>query len=118
MSFQYDAYQNQQGQPDGSGARPGPPQEQDAAMGGQMPDNTAGQFQGGNGGDPGSAGGQQQGTDAKTTLWYDISSKTLYGRHMCAAMISACVKDPALLAVSTFKVSVDEDIGLHLIQDG
>lgn len=83
MSFQYDSFQNQQGQQDGSGARPGPPQEQDAAMGGQMPDNSAAQFQGGNGGDPGSAGGQQQGGDAKTTLWYDIPSKFALVSHAC-----------------------------------
>lgn len=71
MSFQYDTFQNQQGQQDGSGPRPGPPQEQDTAMGGQLPDNSGAQFQGGNGGDPNSAGGQQQGGDAKTTLWYE-----------------------------------------------
>lgn len=83
MSFPYDSFQNQPGQQDGSGARPGAPQEQDAAMGGQMPDNAAAQFQGGNGGDPGSAGGQQQGGDAKTTLWYDIPSKFPLASHVC-----------------------------------
>lgn len=82
MSFQYDSFQNQQGQQDGGGARPGPPQEQDAAMGGQIPDNSAAQFQGGNGGDPGSAGGQQ-GADAKTTLWYDIPSKPATASRVC-----------------------------------
>lgn len=82
MSFQYDSFQNQQGQQDGSGARPGAPQEQDVALGGQMPDNSAAQFQGGNGGDPGSAGGQQQGGDAKTTLWYDIPSRSTLASHV------------------------------------
>ena len=71
MSFQnYEGFQNQSGSQDASGAAAGAPTQQDAPMGGQMPDN-AGQFQGGNGGDPGSAGGQQPGGDAKTTLWYD-----------------------------------------------
>lgn len=74
MSFEnYGSFQNQQGQQDASGAGPGAPQQQDATMGGQLPDNSAAQFQGGNGGDPGSAGGQQPGGDAKTTLWYDTS---------------------------------------------
>ena len=73
MSFQnYEGFQNQAGQQDAGGAAAGPPTQQDASMGGQMPDNGA-QFQGGNGGDPGSAGGQQPGSDAKTTLWYDLS---------------------------------------------
>ena len=71
MSFQnYEGFQNQPGQQDASGATAGPSAQQDAPMGGQMPDN-GGQFQGGNSGDPGSAGGQQPGSDAKTTLWYD-----------------------------------------------
>lgn len=69
MSFQYDAFPNQQGQQDASGARPGASQEQQDAMGGPMPDNSVAQFQGANNGDPGSAGGQQQVGDAKTTLW-------------------------------------------------
>lgn len=88
MSFQnYDSFQNQQGQQDAGGAGPGAPPQQDAAMGGQpmggqamggqLPDNSVGQFQGGNGGDPGSAGGQQPGGDAKTTLWYGSTS------HLC-----------------------------------
>lgn len=70
MSFPYDTFQAQQPQQDGSGTRPGAPPEQDTTMGGQMPDNSAQQFQGGNGGDPVSAGGQREGGDAKTTLWY------------------------------------------------
>ncbi len=70
MSFpNYEGFQNPQGQPDASGAGAGAPPQQDTPMGNQMQDNT-GQFQGGNGGDPGSAGGQQPGGDAKTTLWY------------------------------------------------
>ncbi len=73
MSFQN--YENfpQQGQQGDGGAGPGGPPQQDQNMGGQMPPNSAGGFQGGNGGDPGSAGGQSQGGDAKTTLWYDTS---------------------------------------------
>ena len=71
MSFQnYDNFP-QQGQQGDVGAGPGGPQQQDQNMGGQIPPNSAGGFQGGNGGDPGSAGGQAQGGDAKTTLWYD-----------------------------------------------
>ena len=70
MSFpNYDSF-NQAGQQDASGAGPAAPPQQDSAMGGQVPDSSQGQFQAGNGGDPGSAGGQQQGGDAKTTLWY------------------------------------------------
>ena len=73
MSFQnYENFPNQQGQQDAGGAGPGLPQQQDTPMGGQMPDNPAGQFQAGNGGDLGAAGVQQQGGDAKTTLWYDF----------------------------------------------
>ncbi len=74
MSFPYETFQNQQAQQDGSGARPGPPAEQDTPMGGQMPDNAAAQYQGGNGGDPVSAGGQREGGDAKTTLWYVVTT--------------------------------------------
>ena len=71
MSFQnYDSFP-QQGQQGDVGAGPGGPPQQDQNMGGQIPPNSAGGFQGGNGGDPGSAGGQAQGGDAKTTLWYD-----------------------------------------------
>ena len=71
MSFQnYDNFP-QQGQQGDGGAGPGGPPQQDQNMGGQMPPNSGGGFQGGNGGDPGSAGGQPQGGDAKTTLWYD-----------------------------------------------
>ena len=71
MSFQtYDNFP-QQGQQGDGGAGPGGPPQQDPNMGGQMPPNSTGGFQGGNGGDPGSAGGQSQGGDAKTTLWYD-----------------------------------------------
>ena len=75
MSFQnYDSFQNQQGQQDTGGAGLGGPPQQDPAMGGQMPENAGQQFQGGNGGDPGSAG-SQQGGDTKTTLWYVVLSK-------------------------------------------
>lgn len=77
MSFQnYDNFP-QQGQQGDGGAGPGGPPQQDTNMGGQMPPNSAGGYQGGNGGDPGSAGGQSQGGDAKTTLWYDILLFTL-----------------------------------------
>ena len=76
MSFQnYEGFQNQPGQQDASGAAAGPSTQQDAPMGGQMPDNS-GQFQGGNGGDPGSIGGQPPGGDAKTTLWYALSASS------------------------------------------
>ena len=70
MSFQnYENFPGQQGGQDG-GAGPGVPQPpQDAQMGGQMPDNGT-QYQAGNGGQPGSAGGQSQ-SDEKTTLWYE-----------------------------------------------
>lgn len=69
MSFQaYDAFPNQGGPQDGTGAGQGVPQQQDSAMGGQQMDNTSAPFQGGPVGEPGSAGGQPGG-DAKTTLW-------------------------------------------------
>ena len=78
MSFQnYDNFP-QQGQQGDVGAGPGGPPQQDQNMGGQIPPNSAGGFQGGNGGDPGSAGGQAQGGDAKTTLWYDAFSFWLW----------------------------------------
>lgn len=78
MSFQnYDNFP-QQGQQGDVGAGPGGPPQQDQNMGGQIPPNSAGGFQSGNGGDPGSAGGQAQGGDAKTTLWYDALSLRLW----------------------------------------
>lgn len=87
MSFEnYSAFQ-QQGQQDAGGAGPGVPQQQDTTMGGQLPDNSAAQFQGGNGGDPGSAGGQQPGGDAKTTLWYDVSSSYTYANNHAPCVI-------------------------------
>ena len=70
MSFpNYEPFQNQQGQQDASNVGLGGPSQQESTMGGQMPENAGQQFQGGNGGDPGSAG-SQQGGDTKTTLWY------------------------------------------------
>lgn len=75
MSFpNYDSFNNQQGQQEPGGAGPGAPQQQDTPMVGQHPDNAQGQFQPGNPGDPGAAGGPQQGGEAKTTLWYAKSS--------------------------------------------
>ncbi len=73
MSFQNYDFQNQPGQQEGAAVGPGAPAPQDQAMGGQMPDTGGQQFQGGNGGDPGAAGGPQGG-DAKTTLWYVLRS--------------------------------------------
>lgn len=70
----FETFQGQFGGPDAGTAGAGAPPQQDATMGGQLPDNSQGQYQGGNGGDPGSAGGQPQGTDAKTTLWYVVVS--------------------------------------------
>jgi RNA recognition motif-containing protein len=70
MSFQnYENFSNKQGQQDAGAAGSGAPQQQDSTMGGQIPDNSAAQFQGGNGGDLVPVGGQQPGGDAKTTLW-------------------------------------------------
>lgn len=87
MSFEnYSSFQNQQGQQDAGGAGSGAPQQQDTTMGGQLPDNPAAQFQGGSGGDPGSAGGQQPGGDAKTTLWYEVPFDyiyLIYNQHYC-----------------------------------
>ena len=69
MSFQnYEPFQGQPGQQDAVGAVPGVPQQQENTMGGQQMDNSPVPFQGGNVGEPGSAGGQPGG-DAKTTLW-------------------------------------------------
>lgn len=70
MSFEnYQNFPSQQAGPgpDG-GAGPGGAPQQDQQMGGPMPDNS-GQYPGA---DPGSAGGQSQGGDEKTTLWYDL----------------------------------------------
>ena len=68
MSFQtYEPFQNPPGQQDGGNAGPGVPQQENP-MGVQQMDTSAVPFQGGNGGEPGSAGGQPGG-DAKTTLW-------------------------------------------------
>lgn len=60
----------QGGQQEGGAGPGGPPQPQDPSqMGGQMGmDQSGGQFPGGNG-QPGSAGGQSQEGDQKTTLW-------------------------------------------------
>lgn len=76
MSFQnYENFPGQQGQQDGAGAGPGGPPPQDPSqMTGQMMGGEAGQFQGGNGAPPPTAGGQPQEGDQKTTLWY-VSSK-------------------------------------------
>ena len=68
MSYPNFEFQNQPGQQDGGSAGPGVPQQQDNGMGGQQMDNSPVPFQGGNVGEPGSAGGQQG--DVKTTLWY------------------------------------------------
>ena len=73
MSFEnYQNFPSQQGGNIAQEAGPGPggpPQGEqpgiNQAMGGQMPDNGT-QYPGG---DPGSAGGQPQGGDEKTTLW-------------------------------------------------
>ncbi|MCJ1311073.1 hypothetical protein MMC25_004743 [Agyrium rufum] len=68
MSFQnYDSFQAQQGGQEAPGGGPGNPQQHDQTMG-QAPDAQVPNFQGGNMSDP-SAGGGQQGGDAKTTLW-------------------------------------------------
>ncbi len=73
MSFQnYDSFNNQQVQQEAGGPGPGAPQQQDAPMVGQHPDNPQAQFQPGNPGDPSAAGGPQQGGEAKTTLWYAL----------------------------------------------
>ena len=67
MSFQtYENFPSQQGGQDAGGAGAGAPPEQ---MGGQMPGSTGNQYEGGDSGQPGSAGGQPQEGDAKTTLW-------------------------------------------------
>lgn len=113
MSFQYDTFQTPQGQQDGSGPRPGAPQEQDPTMGGQIPDNSAAQFQGGNGGDPNSAGGQQPGGDAKTTLWYDIHSISLTLASVLWACISAAKQDFCLSTAGIGKARSMRDLGLH-----
>ena len=79
-------YENVPGQPGGQqefgGAGPGgPPQQQQdpSQMGGQMMDQSVAQYQGGNG-QPGSAGGQSQEGDQKTTLWYVQLFSTVHFR--------------------------------------
>lgn len=95
MSFQnYDSFNNQQGQQDAGGAGPGAPQQQDTAMVGQHPDNSQAQFQAGNSGDPGAAGGPQQGGEAKTTLWYAIFR---FATFSCALSAVTCNIGFALL---------------------
>jgi hypothetical protein len=71
MSFQnYDSFQGQ-GQPTEEGGAPSgaSAQQQQQPQMGQPIENSQAQFQGGNMGAPGSAGGEQSG-DSKTTLWY------------------------------------------------
>ena len=86
MSFQnYEGFQGQPGPQDVSGAAGGAPPQPDNAMSAQMQDNTV-QFQGGNGGDPGSAGGQQPGGDAKTTLWYDPAHYLILTRSIAVTL--------------------------------
>ena len=66
MNFQsHDAFQYQGVQQDGGSAGPGGPQQENNAMAAAQMDQSAAPFQGG---EPGSAGGQQGG-DVKTTLW-------------------------------------------------
>ncbi len=73
MSFpNYENFPSKPGQQDAGAAGSGAPQQQDNTLGGQIHDNSAAQFQGGNGGDLVPVGGQQPGGDAKTTLWYEI----------------------------------------------
>ncbi|KAK5277516.1 hypothetical protein LTR16_009693 [Cryomyces antarcticus] len=61
-------FQGQQGPEGAGGPGAGGVQQQQAPMDHQM-DESQGQFQGGNPGAPGSAGGDQAGGDSKTTLW-------------------------------------------------
>ncbi|TKA79824.1 hypothetical protein B0A49_00746 [Cryomyces minteri] len=70
MSFQNygEQFQGQQGSEGAGGPGAGGVQQQQAPMDHQM-DESQGQFQGGNPGAPGSAGGDQAGGDSKTTLW-------------------------------------------------
>ena len=115
MSFQN--YENfpQQGQQGDNGAGPGGPPQQDQNMGGQMPPNSAGGFQGGNGGDPGSAGGQSQGGDAKTTLWYDplllLSSFGCSVGWQLHQAFSCTFIEKSFLSASTQRM-------LNVVQDG
>jgi hypothetical protein len=70
-NFGEQGFPGQQGGQQEGGAGPGGPQQpQDGTpLGGQMPmDQSGGQFPTGNG-QPGSAGGQPQDGDQKTTLW-------------------------------------------------
>lgn len=65
MSFQnYDNFPSQQGGQDAGPGAGGPPQQQDSQMSGG-----GGPYEGGNNGQPGSAGGQSQDGESKTTLW-------------------------------------------------
>lgn len=64
-------FQNQAGGPEEAGAGgPMPNQQQQQPPMGQPTDTSPGAFQAGGNGEPGSAGGPQQGGDAKTTLWW------------------------------------------------
>jgi hypothetical protein len=69
MSFpNYEAFQNQAGQQEAPGVGNGAPPQQDNPMNAQQMDTSVAPFQGGNPGNPGSAGGQPS-DDMKTTLW-------------------------------------------------
>lgn len=69
MSFpNYDAFQGQQHSEDPASSGVAGAQNQQNPMA-QAPGSSPAPFQGGNGGPPGSAGGDQQGGDSKTTLW-------------------------------------------------
>ena len=71
MSFpNYDAFQGQQHSEDPASSGATGAQNQQNPMT-QAPGSSPAPFQGGNGGQSGSAGGDQQGGDSKTTLWYD-----------------------------------------------
>lgn len=74
MSFQNFDFQNQHPAADAAAAAPGAPAPADAAMAGQDP--TTAPFQG-PAGEPTAAPVPQQGSEAKTTLWYVQMHKAL-----------------------------------------
>ena len=120
MSFQnYDNFP-QQGQQGDVGAGPGGPPQQDQNMGGQIPPNSAGGFQGGNGGDPGSAGGQAQGGDAKTTLWYDTFSLWFWLYQSTWPLDHTLLQDfrSAMLVISLCAETADDGTGWASLSPG
>lgn len=109
MSSQnYDSFQQgQYGPQDPSSAGAGAAPQQDSAMGAPLPENPQAPFQGGNGGDPSSAGGPSQGNDAKTTLWYVDFSVLIPSGNCISPMVHTGRPKPSLTRLIHANASLD-----------